>query len=79
MWSKHTRTQTIQSLDELHKLIELHDAWGLSLHEFETRAGYRKEGNAEYITQFSWGHSGTSLYEMWELVQYIHKYYKGRQ
>lgn len=68
------RTHTIQSLEELRALIEQHDAWGLSLQAFEQRAGYRKEGNTEYITSFCWGYRTTSLQEMWELVQYIHKY-----
>lgn len=74
-FSRTTSSHHIHNLDELHALIEAHGAWGLSLHEFQQRAGYRKEGNAEYITTFSWGYSGTTLQEMWNLVQYIRKHY----
>lgn len=78
-WSRTTSTQSIHSLEELRTLIEAHDAWGISLQEFQRRAGYCKEGNVEHITTFSWGYSGTSLQEMWNLVQYIHKYYGSTQ
>lgn len=71
-------THTIHNFDELHELIEKYDAWGVSLEEFKKRAGYRREGNAEYITEFSWGRGSTSLYEVWELVQYLHKHYEAK-
>lgn len=64
MWSQQTGTHTIHNLDELRALIEEYDAWGISLQAFERRAGYRQEGNSEYITHFSWGGGSGSLHEM---------------
>lgn len=68
-------TKNIYRLEELRELIEKHDAWGISLDEFQKKAGYHKKNNIEYITDFRWGSPSSSLQEKWDLVQYIHKYY----
>jgi hypothetical protein len=75
---RHMSTYTIQNLFELRQLIEKHDSWGLNLHEFQEKAGHRIEGNTEYLVTFTWGYRDTSLQEMWEMVQYIHKYAEGK-
>ncbi|SMB84636.1 hypothetical protein SAMN00790413_05221 [Deinococcus hopiensis KR-140] len=69
---------SISNLEELRALIEQYDAWGLSLPEFQQRAGYHSDGDAEYSITFSWGNRNTSLEESWELIQYIHKYYQSK-
>lgn len=75
MWRTTTSHHSIRTLEELRQLIQRHDAWEITLQEFQQRAGYRKEGNEEYITHFNWGGGNSTLHEVWELVQYIHRHY----
>ena len=79
-----TGTQGIGSLEELRGLIEQHEAWGWTWSEFQEKAGVRIEGDTAYVTQFYWSDSQatpntqTTLKAVWELVQYIHRYYLPR-
>ena len=77
-----TGSQAITSLAELRALIEAHGAWGSTLTEFQERAGVRIEGDTAYVTQFYWHADGwgdgMTLQGVWELVQYLHKFYAAR-
>ncbi|GGR00651.1 hypothetical protein [Deinococcus ruber] len=73
-----TGSQGIGTLEELRGLIEQHAAWGWTLAEFQERAGVRIEGDTAYVTQFYWSDDKATLNAVWELVQYIHRYYSPR-
>ncbi len=69
-------TQAITSLEELHELISQREAWGWSLADFQEKVGVRYDGDTAYVTEFYWQDSSKTLAQVWELVQYIHKFYK---
>ncbi|GGJ65230.1 hypothetical protein [Deinococcus aquiradiocola] len=68
-------TQVFHSLAELRTVIESHQAWGMSLDEFKRKFGTREEGGITYATRFEWGSTASTLQDMWEIVQYIHRFY----
>ncbi len=68
-------TRRIESLDELHALIDRHGAWGQSLDEFKRAHGRAVEDATEILTDFQWGGDGT-LRDKWDLVQHLHTHYQ---
>jgi hypothetical protein len=70
--------QTLTSLDEVRKLIEKHNAWGMTLANFEAQAARKVDGNTTTITTYHFRGKGMDFADVYSLLQYIHTFYESK-
>ncbi len=67
-------TLDVPSLDQLHDMLDQHDAWTMPFYAFEQAIKTTRNGNETTHVTYSNSGGGLSLKDKWEILQYTRKH-----